>query len=249
MITEIARAFARAQSIQRALAALAFEPAAALIIAPSTRGALLLAGVLCERRPCFVTHGPISSHRLWKLAPHLRTPAEIGKALAGQSTLPRTVISFPDQHVSGGPACVQIPFLGSKYLFSTFEALLVLRHRPPVYALSSGSSRCDFALQPVRYDELFSLEGHLLSLPGLVRRLLMHLEQELVSAPQDWLARQHFALKSEEMQWLRVREELKDVECLLRMHLQTRYCDRLRTATALAAVVARERLCRQSVAR
>ena len=117
------------------------------------------------------------------------------------------------------------------------------RHRPPVYALAGGSSFEDFRLQQVHYEELFSPDGKLLSLPGLTRRLLMYLEQEVTRPPHDWFARQQLAIKSEGVQWLQAREQLKDVECLLRMHLQTRYCDRLRTQSALAAVTGRRRLC------
>ena len=110
---------------------------------------------------------------------HGRPPADITKAFAGQSALSRSVISFPDQLVGSGSANVMIPFLGTRYCFSAFDALLVARHRPPVYALATRSGTCDFALHEVRYSELFTVDGRLLSLPGLVRRLLMYLEQEL----------------------------------------------------------------------
>jgi hypothetical protein len=70
----------------------------------------------------------------------------------------------------------------------------------------------------------------------------MFLEQDLTRPAPDWLAHDLMQLKSEPVRWLRLREELKDIECLLRMHLQSRYCDRLRTETALAAVVARQKL-------
>lgn len=248
MIVELARRAVRAQSVRRALAQLSGESAHVLLIAPSTRGAFALARALCATRPCFVSSGPVSSFGYWKLAAHLRSPTEIASAFAGQSALPRTVITFPDQHASGGSACVHVPFLGSRYWFSTFESVLVVRHRPQVYAFSSGSSLGDFKLHEVQYEELFT-QGRLLSLPGLVRRLLMHLEQELTCPPPDWMAQPIFALKSQTTQWFHVREELKDIECLLRMHLQSRYCDRLRTATALAAVVARQRLFTQAEAR
>ncbi|MEP7247347.1 MAG: hypothetical protein ABI885_27195, partial [Gammaproteobacteria bacterium] len=212
------------------------------VIAPSTQGAFALTRALCATRPCFVSNGPVTASAGWRLGAHLKNLTEIASAFAGQSTLPRTVVSFPDQHVGSGPACVQVPFLGARYSFSTFESILVIRHRPPVYALSSGRTLGDFKLHEVRYEELFNAEGHLLSLPGLVRRLLMHLEQELTSPPRDWLAQPFFMLKSQAMQCFHLREELKDIECLLRMHLQSRYCDRLRTATAIDAVAARRKL-------
>jgi hypothetical protein len=241
MLADLTRYFAHGRSIQRALAVLENEPAHALIIAPSTLGAFALARAVCRRRPCFVTNGPISSYPGLRLGQHVRAPAEIVTAFAGQSVLPRSVFSFPDQHVGIVPACVVIPFLGTRYAFSVFDALLVARHRPPVYALATCSRAGDFALHEVRYSELFTVDGRLLSMPGLLRRLLMFLEEELTRPTPDWLARECFRLKSEAVRWLRLREELKDVECLLRLHLQSRGCDRLRTETALAAVVARQK--------
>lgn len=248
MIAELVRNFARARSIQSALALLEGEHAHVLIVAPSTYGAFALARAVCRRRPCYVTSGPISSHAALRLSPHARSPADITKAFAGQDALPRSVFSFPDQHVGVTPASVTIPFLGGKYSFSAFDALLVARHRPPVFALATRSNACDFALHEVRYRELFSVDGRLLSLPGLVRRLLMYLEQELAQPPYDWLAQDCLRLKSEAVRWLRLREELKDVECLLRMHLQSRYCDRPRTQTALSAVVSRRKLVARTAA-
>ncbi len=242
MIVEISRYFAYARSIQRALSRLETEHAHVLIIAPSTHGAFALARAICRERPSFVTAGPVSSRAGLRLSAHIRPPGEIAKACAGQSVLGRSVISFPDQHVGTAPACVTIPFLGGRYAFSAFDALLVARHRPPAYALATSSPTGDFSLHEIGYGELFTPDGQLLSLPGLVRRLLMFLEQTLTQPPRDWLAQDCFRLKSEAVRWLRLREELKDVECLLRMQLQSRCCDRLRTETALAAVVARQKL-------
>lgn len=243
MIVELARAIVRTHSVHRALARLARVPVHVMLIMPCTRRALAFARVLCMTRQCFITGGPITSAPQWRLQPHLRTPAEIATAFAGQSELPRTTVAFPEQHPCRGPGCVAIPFMGARYLFSTFEALLAARHRPPVYALAGGSSLEDFNLREVHYEELFAPDGRLLSLPGLTRRLLMHLEQEVTEPPHDWLGQEHLDTKSEVTQWVHLREQLKDVECLLRMHLQTRYCDRVRTAAAIAAVSGRRRLC------
>lgn len=242
MITELRRTLARADSTQRALSMLQNVSEHVLIIAPSTPRAFVLARHLCTRRQCYVSSGVLSQHPVWSLGPHLRSPPEITRAFAGQTSLPRTVISFPDQHPATGPACVCIPFLDTRYAFSSFEALLVARHKPRVFAFETSSRACHFVLHEVRYSELFSPDGRLLSLPGLVRRLMMHLERELAHPPPDWLARDVFRAQSEPVRWMTMREELKDVECLLRMHLQSRYCDRLRTEAALAAVVARQKL-------
>jgi len=243
MIIELARAIVRTHSVHRALALLARVPVHIMLVMPCTWRSLAFTRALCLTRQCFVTGGPVSSVPKWRLQPHLRTPAEIATAFAGQSELPRTVVTFPEQHPCCGPGCVRIPFAGGRYTFSTFEALLVARHRPPVFALAGGSSLEDFDLREIKYEELFTPDGRLLSLPGLTRRLLMHLEQEVAQPPHDWLGQEHLEKKSTVMQWVQVREQLKDVECLLRMHLQTRYCDRLRTSAAIAAICGRRRLC------
>jgi hypothetical protein len=242
MVAELIRCFTRAKSIQQALELLESEHAHVLIVAPSTCSAFALARAVCRRRPCFVTSGPVSAHPGLRLTPHVRPPSDITQALAGQSHLSRSVISFPDQHVGSYAGQVMIPFLNTRYSFSAFDAVLVTRHRPPVYAFATRSGSCDFALHQIRYTELFSVDGRLLSLPGLVRRLLVYLEQELTMPPEDWLAHDCFKVRSEAVRWLRVREELKDIECLLRMHLSSRYCDRPRTEMALAAIVARQKL-------
>jgi hypothetical protein len=243
MIVELARAIVRTHSMHRAVALLARVPTHVMLIMPCTRRAFAMARAVCLTRQCFVTGGPLSAAPQWKLKPHLRTPAEIAIAFAGQSELLRTVVSFPEQHPSLETGGVRIPFIGGRYTFSAFEALLVARHRPPVYALAGGSALEDFRLHEVRYAELFTADDRLISLPGLIRRLLMHLEQEVAEPPHDWLGEAQLELKSEVMHWVQRRETLKDVECLLRMHLQTRYCDRLRTSAALAAVSGRRRLC------
>jgi hypothetical protein len=150
MIVRLRRYIAHTRSIQRGLELLENEDAHALIIAPSTLGAFAMARAVCRRRACYVTGGPISSYAGLRLTPHLRSPAEIIKLFAGQSVLSRSVVSFPDQHVGMGPGCVIIPFLGTRYAFSSFDALLVARHRPPVYALASCSHAGDFALNEIR---------------------------------------------------------------------------------------------------
>src|SRR5262245_65768815 len=108
MIVELARAIVRTYSVHRALALLARVPVHALLIMPCTRRALALARALCLTRQCYVTTGPVVSAPQWRLQPHVRTPAEIVHAFAGQSELPRTGVSFPEQNPSRGPACVPL---------------------------------------------------------------------------------------------------------------------------------------------
>ena len=138
--------------------------------------------------------------------------------------------------------CVMVPIRGQPHAISTLEALLVLRHRPRVFLLSASRRRWGFRLVETRYDGAFDEEGRLIALGGLVSRLLDRLDTDLAKPPSDWLARDHLAQKSERVLWLQAREEMKDIECLLRMQLQSRFCDRERTSAALAAVVERQKI-------
>src|SRR5690606_6289 len=97
-------------------------------------------------------------------------------------------------------------------------------------------------LVEVEYGDAFDAEGRLISLGGLVSRLLLHFVSDLASPPADWLARKYLAEKAERVLWMRAREEMKDIECLLRMQLQSRFCDRERTCAALAGVVERQKV-------
>jgi hypothetical protein len=135
-----------------------------------------------------------------------------------------------------------IPFPQELHAFSTLEALLVMRHKPRVFALSSSARHFGFRLVEVRYNDAFDSEGQLISLGSLVGRLLLWLATDLANPPPDWLAAPYLPLKSSRVLWAQAREELKDIECLLRMQLQSRFCDRERTGAALAAVVERQRV-------
>jgi len=232
---------ARARSTRMALATLDAVPGHALLILPTTRSALALARELCAVRECCVMAGPVSSDMEWQFGPFLRTPAEIAKAYAGKPELPQTVISFPDQLFGSDLSFSWLPFLGSRYSFCVIEALLALRHRPQAFALRTQSPTGDFELTEVAYADLLDGEARMASLQMLMGRLLKPLESELAAPPADWLASRWFAQKSEAHWRLRLREELKDMECLLRLHLLSPACDRLRAGTALAAVVARQK--------
>jgi len=232
---------ARARSIQRALGVLNSVPGHALLILPSTRSALLLAREVCSERESHVIAGPIASDPHWGVAPLLRTPADIARDFAGQPELPRTVISFPDQLIGNDLSFAWLPFLGTRYSFSVIEALLALRHRPQIFTLESCMPSGDFSLVEVQYANLLDAQARMTSLQRLMSRLLGPLENELKTPPSDWLAAHWLAQKSEAHWRLRLREELKDVECLLRLHWLSPGCDRLRAGTAVAAVVARQK--------
>lgn len=231
----------RIRSIRLALDSLAGMPDPVLLILPTTRSALMLARQVALARDCHIVAGPISREPAWEFAPLLRTPTELVQSHCGEANLSRTVISFPDQLFGNDLSFAWIRFLGSRYSFSSIEALLVLRHRPRVFALRTCSPAGDFRLTEVFYADLLDARTHLAPLQALMSRLLAALESELATPPADWLAARWLALKSESHWRFMVREELKDMECLLRLHLLSPSCDRYRTGTAVAAVVERQR--------
>ncbi|HEV7714440.1 MAG TPA: hypothetical protein VGO53_02525, partial [Steroidobacteraceae bacterium] len=103
MIIHAMSSILRWHSVTRAVSVLANVPTHVLVIAPCTRGAIALAQALCEHRACTVTSGPVTSSASWNLGANLRTPAEIASVSSGQCVLPRTVVSFPDQHLCSSP--------------------------------------------------------------------------------------------------------------------------------------------------
>ena len=232
---------ARTRSIRQALGVIDSVPGHVLLILPTTRNALRLARSVCTIRDCYILEGPVTRDAQWQFGLALRTPADIAKAFAGQPELPRTVVTFPDQLIGNDLSTAWLPFLGTRYSFSVIEALLALRHRPQVFALRICAAAGDFALFEVPYADLMDAESRMAPLQPLMGRLLGPLETELSSPPPDWLAARWLAQKSEAFWRLRVREELKDMECLLRLHLLSPGCDRLRAGTAVAAVVARQK--------
>ena len=242
MIRSLALRCARPLSIHRSLSALARVSTHVLIISPSTQGSIEFARALGRTRPCLVTRGPITSTVCWPSDDCLRTAAELAHAFVGQPTLPRTIISYPDQLPCVTSTSVMVPFRDEPHAFSTLEALLVMRHKPRVFALSATGRRCGFRLVEVPYGDVFDADGQLISLGSLVNRLMLWLANDLVDPPPDWLAAPYLPLKSARALWMQAREEMKDIECLLRMQLQSRFCDRERTSAALAAVVARQRV-------
>jgi hypothetical protein len=231
----------RNRSIRQTLGVIDSLPGHALLILPTTRNALRLAREVCTVRDCYIMEGPVTSDAAWQFRQALRTPADVAKAFAGQPELPRTVVTFPDQLIGHDLSTAWLPFLGTRYSFSVIEALLALRHRPQVFALRICSAAGDFALLEVPYADLIDSESPRAPLQPLMSRLLGPLETELSSPPPDWLAARWLAQKSEAFWRFKLRDELKDMECLLRLHMLSPGCDRLRAGTAVAAVVARQK--------
>jgi hypothetical protein len=242
MINSLAIRFARPLSIHCALGTLSRVSTHALIIAPAAHGTIAFAQALSRVRPCVVTRGPVTASVPWQHEDILRSASEISHAFAGQPTLTRTVISFPDQLPCSASTCVLLPFLDQPHAFSTLDALVVMRHRPRVFALSSTSRRWGMRVFELSYADAFDADGRLCSLHGLMSVLLSVLASDLAAPPPDWLAREYLAQRSERVLWLQEREELKDIECLLRMQLQSRFCDQERTGAALDAVIHRQKV-------
>jgi hypothetical protein len=238
MIDEVAHWLARAQSEQSALDTLLTAPENTLVILPSTRAALQLARRLCDFRTGRVTAGPITCNPAWRLSSHTQAPQDIALACADFAELQCPVVSFPDQLIGHGASFCPVPFLGSNHWFSAIEATLAMRHRPRVYAMRSRVGSGGFALTQIEYDDLLDSKGRTRSLRELISRLLGPLEQELLRPPRDWLAARCLTQKSEAGVRSRLREDLKEIECLLRLHARSVSCDRLGTSTAIAAVVA-----------
>jgi hypothetical protein len=242
MISSLAIRFLQPLSIYRSLSALVGVSTHVLIIAPSTQGAIAFAQTLARTRPCVITRGPITVAVPWPDETFLASASEISHAYTGQPALPATVISFPDQLPCVTPTSIRVPFLDQPHAFSTLGALLVMRHRPRVFALTSSASAWGFRLVEVRYDDAFDSDGRLISLGNLVARLLVWLGADLACPPRDWLASACLTEKTDRHLWRQAREDMKDIECLLRMQLQSRFCDRERTGAALVAVVERQKI-------
>jgi hypothetical protein len=215
------RTMNRARSVNRALAAIPAPETNLVLILPSTIGALELARALCARRECRVTVGPVTSEARWGLGASLRTPAQIVREFAGERRLNAPVISFPDQIAGEGESFVTLRFLGLDRRFSLLEAVLVLRHQPRVWQLRSSWRAGTFRLTRVSYASAMSAANHRTPPVRLLATLLAGLEAELADPPRDWLAARTFAIKSPIAFEDHMREELREVESLLRLAWQT----------------------------
>ena len=232
------RAMNRARSVNRALGRIPADAINLLIIAPSTVGTLELARALCVRQACRVTSGPVASDSRWGLQPFLRSPAEIVSEYAGERCLGATIISFPDQIAGEGDSFVPLRFLGMERRFSLLEAVLVLRHQPRVQQLRSGPLAGAFRLTEIAYRDALSSADHRTPPVRLLQTLLSGLETELADPPVDWLAAGAFALKSPVAFEYHVREELREVESLLRLAWQAGLNGQLDLQPALRSVCA-----------
>jgi hypothetical protein len=84
------------------------------------------------------------------LANRVYPPADLMMRLRNHTSLPHTIITFPDQVVGAGPGFRPRPVNGKARFFSALEVFLLLKFSPPWYAPPPG---CPAAL--VRQPELF----------------------------------------------------------------------------------------------
>ncbi len=174
MIRSLAFRFARPLSIYRSLRVLSRcrPTCSSSPRAPKVRSRLPARSA--ARGLALITRGPITSAVPWPMPDCLRTAAELSQAFVGQPALPRTIISYPDQLPCITSTSVMVPFLQEPHAFSTLEALLVMRHKPRVFALSfAGGRRLGFRLIEVHYNDAFDADGQLISCGSLVGRLLL----------------------------------------------------------------------------
>jgi hypothetical protein len=116
--------------------------------------------------------------------------------------------------------------------------VLVLRHQPRVYQFRSRRPLGAYHLTDVPYSGALSAADHRTAPIRLMHKLLSGLESELATPPPDWLGAASFALKSPVTFEFRVREELKEIESLLRLAVDARIDQRTRLLPALNSVTA-----------
>jgi hypothetical protein len=231
---------ARIRSIRLALDSIYALPEPALFIMPFTRSALLLTQQLAQRLSCRI----VAEEQLFNSVPDrdaiVCSPAQLVHEFADSNTLPHHVICFPEQLIGYDPSYNWIPFLESRYLFSILEALLCARHHPAVFGLCTVSSSGDFRLAPIPYADY--IESHNKAcLTPLMIQIFSVLEKELRNPPSDWLGAHCLARKSEAFWRGSIREQLKDIECLLRLQLLQGQGHRQQLCEAIAAVVNKQK--------
>jgi hypothetical protein len=231
---------ARIRSIRLALDSIYQLPQPALFILPFTRSALLLTQQIARRVSCRIVAAEQLLDSVAESDARVCSPAQLVHEFADSSTLPHHVICFPEQWVGYDPSYNWIPFLGSRYLFSILEALLCARHRPAVFGLHTSSDCGDFRLVAIPYANC--IESHNKAcLTPLMMQIFSVLEKELRNPPSDWLGAHYLARKSEAFWRGFIREQLKDIECLLRLQLLQGQGNRQELYDAIKAVVIKQK--------
>lgn len=189
------------------------ECAGGLLILISTRSNFRIVRELARITPLWISAGKLASEHLWQVCPeYLRTPSEIVRLAATHEALPRIVVSFPDQMQGDGPSFVEIEYAGAPRHMSLLELLLVMRHQPSVHTVLRDLVSDDMSLHPI--DAAASRQC---PLDQGVKRLLGPIETLLANPPHDWLAERVFASKSAPASAARFRDDVRDVEALLRL--------------------------------
>ncbi|MBK8284055.1 MAG: hypothetical protein IPK97_03835 [Ahniella sp.] len=200
--------------ITRALNLLAAAPGHSLVVLPATRRSLELVRRLSASRPCLITRA-----RLFENLPAndpilacLRTPAEIMRWSAQSASLPRTVVSIPEQIVGNGPSFELFDFAGTATFFSMLESALMLRHAPPTFVARSILRGLAYRLDRFDAQSAGSEAPHTLQ-----ARLLAHLDDEHQARWPDWRGGKCLAAKTPAGYEASKREHYRDLEAILRL--------------------------------
>ena len=210
MISQLFRKF----WIARALRRLDAERDHALVVLPATLRSLELARALCASRPCWVTHARLFEHLPANDPIHgcLRTPAEIMRLTAQSASLPRTVLSVPEQLVGNGPSFELFEFAGNPTFFLMLESALMLRHAPPTLVAHSIARGCAYRLYTFDASSAGGEAPH-----ALQARLLHQIAIETSAYWPDWRAGKCLTAKTPAGYNASKREHYRDIEAILRL--------------------------------
>ena len=200
--------------IARALRRLCAERDHALVVLPATLRSLALARALCAARPCWVTRARLFEHLPANDPIHacLRSPAEIVRLSAQSASLPRTVLSVPEQIVGNGPSFELFEFDGKPTFFSMLETALMLRHSPPTLVARSIVRGRAYRLDSFDASSAGDEEPR-----ALQARLLDRLAIETSARWPDWRAGKCLAAKTPAGYEASKREHYRDIEAILRL--------------------------------
>lgn len=198
------------------------ECAGGLLILISTQSNFRIVRMLARITPLWISTGKLATENLrYVRTDYLLTPPEIVRLAAAHEMLPRIVVSFPDQMQGEGPSFVEVEFAGALRRMSLLELLLVRRHHPTVHTVQHDADSNELRLRAI---DIAASQQSALDLG--VKQLLAPIEPTLANPPDDWLAERVFASKSASASAARFRDDVRDVESLLRLlaeHSGTNY--------------------------
>ena len=133
--------------------------------------------------------------------------------LSAQSvSLPRTVLSLPEQLVGNGPSFELFEFAGNPTFFSMLESALMLRHAPPTLVARSIAGGRAYRLDTFDASSAADEEPR-----ALQARLLDYIAIETSACWPDWRAGKCLAAKTPAGYEASKREHYRDPEAILRL--------------------------------